>query len=43
LGPATRVQAVRVRWPGGTVEEWRDLLADQYNTLREGAAPSLKD
>jgi hypothetical protein len=37
LGAATHVEAVRVRWPGGTVEEWKNLLVDQYTTLKEGA------
>lgn len=38
LGPATRVKAVRVRWPGGTVEEWKELSVDRYTTLKEGMA-----
>ena len=37
LGEAVKVEAVRVRWPGGTVDEWKDLRVDQYTTLREGA------
>jgi hypothetical protein len=36
LGTATKVKLVRVRWPGGTVEEWNDLRGDQYSTLKEG-------
>lgn len=35
LGAATRVKAVRVRWPGGVVEEWNDLPIDRYSTLKE--------
>jgi enediyne biosynthesis protein E4 len=27
---------VRVTWPGGAAEEWRDVPADRYTTLREG-------
>ena len=38
LGGATRVKAVRVRWPGGAVEEWKDLIVDRYTTLKEGMA-----
>jgi hypothetical protein len=38
LGGATRVKALRVRWPGGEVEEWKDVLVDQYTTLKEGTA-----
>jgi hypothetical protein len=38
LGGATRVKAVRVRWPGGAVEDWKDVLVDRYTTLKEGTA-----
>jgi hypothetical protein len=38
LGAATRVKAVRVRWPDGTVEEWKELIVDRYTTLKEGMA-----
>jgi hypothetical protein len=34
LGAATRVQSVRVRWPDGTVEEWKDVPVDKYSTLK---------
>jgi enediyne biosynthesis protein E4 len=34
LGAATRVQSVSVRWPDGTVSEWKDLPVDQYTTLK---------
>ena len=34
LGQATRVQAVKVRWPDGTIEEWKDLPIDNYTTLK---------
>ena len=33
LGQATKVKAVRVRWPDGTIEEWKDLAVDRYVTL----------
>jgi enediyne biosynthesis protein E4 len=36
LGGATRVKAVRVRWPDGAVEEWKDIKIEQYTTLKEG-------
>lgn len=36
LGAATRVKAVRVRWPDGTNEEWRDLPVDRYTVLTQG-------
>ena len=41
LGAAAESLRVRVVWPGGRVEEWRDLPADDYTTLAEGqgAAP----
>ena len=38
LGAATRVKNVRVRWPSGAVEEWKDLPVDRYTTLKEGVA-----
>ena len=34
LAAATRVQAVRVRWPDGTVEEFKDVSIDKYTTLK---------
>jgi hypothetical protein len=42
LGSAIQVEAVRVRWPGGAVDEWRDPRIDQYTTLKEGASPQKK-
>jgi len=36
LGAATRVKAVRVRWPDGAVEEWKDVPVDRYTILKEG-------
>jgi hypothetical protein len=36
LGQGLKVKAVRVRWLGGTVEEWKDVAVDQYTTLKEG-------
>ena len=40
LGKAVHVEAVRVRWPDGTVEEWKDPLIDRYTTLKQGTAKS---
>jgi hypothetical protein len=34
LGTANRVQSVRVRWPEGTIEEFKNLAVDKYNTLK---------
>ena len=36
LGAATRVKVVRVRWPDGAVEEWKDVSIDRYTTLKQG-------
>jgi len=36
LGPATRVDAVEVRWPSGLVEGFPVPPVDRYTTLREG-------
>jgi len=35
LGQATKVKAVRVRWPDGTKDEWKDQPVDRYVTLRK--------
>jgi len=42
LGSAVRIGAVRVRWPGGAVEEWKDTPVDQYVTLQEGTGQQRK-
>ncbi len=39
LGSLNQIKAVRVRWPNGTVEEWKGLPVDRYTTLKEGTAP----
>ena len=36
VGAAMRVTAVRVRWPDGTTEEWKDLPVDRYTVLKQG-------
>jgi hypothetical protein len=38
LGVANQVKSVRVRWPNGTVEEWKNVAVDRYTTLNEGSA-----
>ena len=42
LGTVNRIQNVRVRWPEGTAEEWKDVPVDQYTTLKKGAAGERK-
>jgi len=37
LGVAKQVKSVRVRWPNGTIEEWKNVAVDRYTTLNEGA------
>jgi len=39
LGDAPRIEAVRVHWPGGTVETWGPLEPGRYHTLVRGTAP----
>ena len=36
LGTDTRVEAVRVHWLDGRVEQWQGLSIDRYTTLRRG-------
>lgn len=36
LGTATMVEVVEVRWPNGSSEEFRELTANQFVTIREG-------
>ena len=36
LGDAADVLGVRVVWPSGRIEEWRDVEVDRWTTLREG-------
>ncbi|HUO86588.1 MAG TPA: CRTAC1 family protein [Thermoanaerobaculia bacterium] len=37
LGDSPEAGRVRARWPSGRVEQWDDLPADRYTTLREGS------
>ncbi len=36
LGDTTRIDRVRVEWPGGNADEWTDVAVDRYTTLTEG-------
>jgi hypothetical protein len=36
LGAVEKVDSLRVRWPDGTSDEWRDLKADQVLRLEQG-------
>ena len=36
LADETTPPRVRVTWPDGSVEEWRDLPIDQYTTVIQG-------
>jgi len=42
LGSVNHLEAVRVHWPGGAVEEWKNPPIDQYTTLREGTGGQPK-
>jgi enediyne biosynthesis protein E4 len=42
LGTSLSVEAVRVRWPDGTVDAWANPRIDQYMTLRKGTSPNQK-
>lgn len=42
LGSATRVEAVRVYWPDGTVREWKAPSVDRYTTLKHDTTPSTQ-
>ena len=37
LGPSAEAPRVRVIWPSGRTEEWRDVAVDRYTTLKEGS------
>jgi hypothetical protein len=38
LGAASAADSVKVRWPNGAVQEWKNLPADETVVLTEGAA-----
>ncbi len=37
LGASTETGVIRVTWPNGKTEEWQNVPADKYTTLREGS------
>ena len=39
LGRATRIDVARVRWPDGTVGEWRNPPLNGYHTWKQGTVP----
>ncbi len=42
IGPAERVESVRVHWPDGSLEEWKAPPIDRYLTLKEGTSIEKK-
>ena len=42
LGEHDRIDSIRVRWPGGFTEEWRDIKPDQILTLTEGSGRAVE-
>ena len=42
LGADASTQPVRVRWPDGRVEEFRDLAPDRYWILEAGKTPRVQ-
>jgi hypothetical protein len=42
LGASDRIEAVRVRWPNGSVEEWKSPPINRYLTLQEGTSNTKK-
>ena len=42
LGDSEAVERVVVHWPGGGVEQWSNVEAGRYTTLREGTGRAVK-
>jgi hypothetical protein len=42
LGSADQVDLIRVHWPDGSVDQWKQARVGQYTTLREGTGPEQK-
>jgi hypothetical protein len=42
LGMDDRAETLRVTWPSGKVEEWKNPPLDRYLILKEGASPEIK-
>jgi len=36
LGEGSKIDKVRIEWPGGTADEWTDVPIDRYTTLKQG-------
>jgi hypothetical protein len=41
LGSTSRVEAVRVHWPDGSIEEWKELPVDRYTVLLQKSRAKL--
>ena len=41
LGQAAQVKAVRILWPDGWAEEWKQIPIDTYSTLRKGSGARI--
>lgn len=39
VGRAARIDTVRVRWPDGSVSEWRNPALNRYHTWKQGTVP----
>jgi len=39
VGRAARIDTVRVRWPDGSVGEWRNPALNRYHTWKQGTVP----
>jgi hypothetical protein len=42
LGGSNRVEMVRVRWPSGKAEEWKNPPVNRYVTLLEESSPEIR-
>lgn len=42
LGSSSSVEAVRIYWPSGRIEEWKNPPTGRYITLKEGASPEIR-
>jgi hypothetical protein len=40
LGAEPSVKLIRIRWPGGQVDEMRDVKPDRVLLVKEGSAPA---
>jgi hypothetical protein len=43
LGPTGEPAAVRVRWPDGRIEEWKDVSVGRYTALEQGAGVRIPE